>query len=216
MIYFFQVLTFLAALIALVGGTWDSKRKGFRKITVTGIIGLSIAFLSLITSIIITNNSEKQASIQAKQLEDALNNTESIKVKIIETEAQLRIYKEIVDEIRHRSDRYLQTVMAEYVQLYPGRTWSAPNRIYPGSILRLYGFNGKILLSYADIRQIINTDYDRIGASEVAIIGNSGRGMRWSLTNLSGEFTHGKVYVESTPRIRSNERSWEEESGHEN
>lgn len=50
----------------------------------------------------------------------------------------------------------------------------------------------------------------RNGHSEVAIIGRSGRGMPWGIYNLSRQRDGGKVFVESTPRIQSEDWSWVE------
>ncbi len=50
----------------------------------------------------------------------------------------------------------------------------------------------------------------RKGHSEIAIIGRSGKGMPWGIYNLSQKRDGGKVFVESTPRIHSDDWSWVE------
>lgn len=44
------VATFLAALIAIKGGTWDGKAGGWRKLTLTGWIAATIAILGIVAS----------------------------------------------------------------------------------------------------------------------------------------------------------------------
>ena len=48
----------------------------------------------------------------------------------------------------------------------------------------------------------------RNGHSEIAIIGRSGRAMPWGIYNLSRRRDGGKVFVEATPHIRSEDWSW--------
>jgi hypothetical protein len=117
----------------------------------------------------------------------------------------------VLEEIRKQSDRQPQQVMAQYVQLEGRRIWRAPNLIYSGSKIKLYGFTCDILLRYGGDREIIPAGEGGSRPVETAIIGSSGQGMVWSLENTTGEFCHGKVYVESTPRSRSIDWSWVEE-----
>jgi uncharacterized protein YbaP (TraB family) len=39
--YIAQIITFLAALAAVKGGTWDSNKKGIKKLTLIGRISVS-------------------------------------------------------------------------------------------------------------------------------------------------------------------------------
>lgn len=173
-----------------------------------------------------------------------------------------------MDVIRTESIRQPQRVMSQYVELRPGCFWSAPNSIYGGSIVKLYGFSDIVIVTYGrylrddgEMEYLISRCADHLryitpyrssrssfnryeyrmdqeelqniknelencfrgrarfdiaipssdGHTEIAIIGESGRRLPWGLISLSRREDGGKVYVESTPRIRSEDWSWVEE-----
>jgi len=78
-------------------------------------------------------------------------------------------------------------------------------------IIKFYGFTSDLILRYGNHRQIIPAGEGGSHPIEIAIIGHSGEGMYWSVENETREFCHGKIFVESTPRIRSIDWSWLEE-----
>jgi len=261
--YVGQLITFLAAIIAAKGGTWDKNKPGPIKLTRTGKIAICLAFVGFITSFAITYQTNRDSAQKSKQLTQTETNTKeaaervkSLELQISIMEGQLDTYKSILKIIQTQSDRQIQRPMAEYVQLHPFDLWKAPNYIYGGSIVKFYGFRNSLLVVYGDrinisrheVRQIAAyvsrstfSDYPSDGYSrnsrfddgvrdifgervryqmvipnstdhsEVAIIGPSGQGMQWAVVNLSNEKNEGKVFLESTPRIRSVDWSWLEE-----
>ena len=52
--YIAQIGVFLAALVAIGGPTWDSSKKGIKKLRFIGYVAASIALVSFIASIFIT------------------------------------------------------------------------------------------------------------------------------------------------------------------
>ncbi len=265
--YFAQLITFLAALLAIKGGTWDENANGLKKITRVGYFVAILAAISFFTSLFITYNSRKDSESQSEKLAQAVAKTSIIESQLdqsLENEKSIREeaawlrssleaaqskiegYKSILETIRAESIRQPQQVMAQYVKLYPRQEWIAPNHIYGGSIVKLYGFQDNVLVFYgmetgyyyADkiqylvrqcnyegisnvhglescLRGQVKFDIvrpERNGHSEIAIIGYSGERMSWGLLGLSGRRDSGKVFVESTPRIRSENWSWIEEA----
>jgi hypothetical protein len=253
--YVAQVIIFLAALLAVRGATWNSKEKGFKKITLTGYLSILFAIAGLIVSLKITFNSEQDSRAKSEKLNQTVEHTRQIKSSLQAAKAQIDSYKSILDVIRSESVRQPQQVMAQYVELRPNRFWMAPNHIYGGSIVKLYGFRSDVIILYGsnlryedDIEYLIRRCVDRLGYSpysgresvrirdvsemeycfsgrvkfsiispqqnshsEVAVIGPSGVKMGWGLMSLADKYDGGKVFVESTPRIRSEDWSWVEE-----
>lgn len=278
-------VVFLAALVAVKGGTWDNNKKGLRKITLTGLASIIIACLGFLISIGVTNSSKKEADINRERLKQTLENTENAKkkskgleIKLSDAlkkadeldkklsvtmenarvasekarklETQIEVYKALMVGIYAESQRQPQHVMGQFVSLKPFDIWPAPNRIYGGSIVKLYGFEGPAMVVYGPDsyrtreyfnrlrypqrhRSTIRYELDRIieelkdesrgrmrfqevlpnreGHSEVSIIGRPGEGIHWAIINLSSEENYDKVFVEYTPRIRSETWSWIEE-----
>lgn len=258
------VVVFLAALFAIKGGTWDKKARGFHKLTLTGYLVAILALVGLIVSFIITYNARESAKIQVfrldhikGQLELSLENEKSLrdegtllKKTIDEARVKIDSYESLLSAIRPESVRQPQQVMAQYVDLRSERLWIAPNKIFGGSIVKLYGFEGAVLVVWGrnlinegEMRYLtercvrgyvgISSDFGffardvqrcldnrlrvdvveprRGGPSEVAIVGESGRRLPWGLLSLSRHGDGGKVFVESTPRIRSDDWSWVDE-----
>jgi hypothetical protein len=215
-------------------------------------------------SLFITYQSNKENEQQLKNLSETLGNTsflrsqidslESISKshleRIASLEGELKAYQTILAQIREESMRQPQHVMAQYVRIRSNDFWEAPNLIYPGSIVKFYGFRNYLMVIYGDrinlnryeltmiadeIRHSLDYTHsdlydqrmlDRVFGSnvryqivmpnmtehsEIAIIGEGGSSKRWAILNLSDTECDGKVYVESTPRIRSTDWSWIEE-----
>jgi hypothetical protein len=252
--YIAQVIIFLAALLAVRGATWNRKEKGFKKITLIGYLSILLAISGLIVSFKITSISEQDSKDKTDKLNQTIEQTRQIKSSLKTAKVQIDSYKSILDVIRSESVRQPQQVMAQYVELRPNRYWMAPNHIYGGSIVKLYGFRSDVIILYGsnlsyedDIDYLIRRCFYRLGYSdfgreririrdvsaiencfrgrvkfsiispqqnnhaEVAVIGPSGVRMGWGLMSLSDRSEGGKVYVESTPRIRSEDWSWIEE-----
>ena len=224
MSYLGQIIIFLAALVSIRGCTWDSSQKGIKKVTVTGWLTVFLAFSGLIVSVIITYDNNKKAQIESQRLQETLKNTTSVKKKLQDTKAELvsanlkidnltseiAIYKEILETLKKQSDRQLQQVMIQWVPLEPHQRWRAPNYIFPGSIIKFYGFREGIILEYNGIRKKV-PEWDGRNPTVIPIIGHSGRKMRWSIYNNSSHYNDGKIQVLSTPRSRSFDWSWVEE-----
>lgn len=230
--YLGQLIAFVAVLIAIKGGTWRSDSRGLRNMTLTGWLTATLAVFGVIASFILVHRGHTEAEQESARLREALENTrlakesaESLRQQLEAAAAetrqaskkaehlqiQLATYKAVIDEIRHQSERQPQRVMAEYVQFNGPRTWFAPNTIYGGSLLKLYGFTCHLQLSYGNQEEIIPAGRGDATPVEVAIVGGSGAPMQWSLRSMDEDFCHGKVFLESTPRTRSPDWSWVEE-----
>jgi hypothetical protein len=125
--------------------------------------------------------------------------------------AKIEAFQEIVTIIRDQSERQPQIVMAQYVTIGPRQIWRAPNKIFSGSIIEFYGWEEDIELHYGDSSQNVPRTPYMGEPKKIAIIGNSGDDVSWSIKNLSAHEVHGKVFVTSTPRLRSFDWSWVEE-----
>lgn len=209
--YLGQLITCIAALIAIKGGTWDATQVGLRKLTGTGIAAVLSVVLGTIVSVTIARRSEREAKLKSDQLDAAVGSTKDAGERVRDLETQLRAYKEILGEVRDESQRQPQVVMSQYVPLRPRETWTAPNRIFPGSIVRFYGFECTLILSYGDSQDVIPPGARDARPTETVVIGRSGAEMSWRLMNGSDRPCGGKVFVESTPRTRSIDWSWVEE-----
>lgn len=216
--YLGELIIFLAAVVAIKGGTWDKSKTGIKRLTVTGLITMVLALLGFVTSLVITWQSNQESKVKSMQITEAVSNTREAKEKakvldeqLSTMEVQLEAYKTILKAVRVESERQPQQVMAQYVPLEPGQIWRAPNLIYSGSIIKFYGFTSGLLLRYGSHRQIIPAGEGGSHPVEIAIIGRSGEKMHWSVENITRQFCHGKIFVESTPRTRSIDWSWLEE-----
>lgn len=269
--YIGTLVVFTAAIVAIKGGTWNKQAVGLQKITVTGYITAILALLGLIASIIVTHRNLSDVKDTSRKLSQSIKHAEDLKQQLsasMEIENEIRTktiklhslletaqnkiknYESLLDVIRQESTRQPQQVMAQYVELRPLRFWIAPNNIYGGSVIKLYGFQEKLLVVWGryirDARELEHFAYEcayvmasgerynshrsetlnrcdrngleievvepnRGGHSEIAIIGPSGRRLPWGLITLSHRDDGGKVFVESTPRIRSQDWSWIEE-----
>lgn len=146
-----------------------------------------------------------------RRTEELRNETEMLRGETKELRDELKHSKEITKLLLEQSDRQLQEVMAEYIQFPGKRVWHAPNTIYPGSVIKFYGFTCDLILRYGEKIETIRSGDGGSKPTEIVITGNSGHATNWNLENQNSEFCHGKVYVSSSPRIRSSERSWKEE-----
>ena len=91
------------------------------------------------------DDTNEEASDIQKKLEQSLKNEEDIEEKSTQlrltleaAKARIESYESILDVIRSESVRQPQQVMAQYVELRGHGTWTAPNYIYGGSIIKLY------------------------------------------------------------------------------
>jgi len=202
--YIGQSITLLAAAVAVKGGTWDKKKQGIKKLTATGVTALVLAFVGFGTSVVRTYQSSEAAQKTANQLEATLKNAS-------EANSKLEVYRSVLDQILARSDRQPQQTMAQAVTIKPGEKWNAPNLIYPGSVVKFHGFREDLILHFGGSTQLVPIHKVAPNPLEVAVTGASGQGMRWSLENISDDICEGKVFVISTPRVRSVDWSWNEE-----
>jgi hypothetical protein len=205
--YVSLVLVLLSTIVAIRGSTWRDSGIGLRRITPTGWATLTIAIAGFLVAIIMTLQAhratvaaEAKADETLKQLTKALDTTE----------AKVAAYQEVIGQIRDRSDRWLQLVMTEYVRIPPGGTWPAPNRLYPGSELRIYFLDGRYAIAeHGRTSHVIRRGPDDWG--HALIVGDSGDGSSWTLRASPTDGFAGKVEIFSTPRSRSQDRSWYEE-----
>ena len=214
--YIGQIIVFLSALVAINGETWNKDARGIKKISLIGIITIIFALIGFI--IAMTNT--RLTSIENVNYRNKIDSTE-VNTKVSKNELQkangqidnlnnqLSVYKEIIDKIKNESDRQDQTVMMEFVQLGPHEHWTSPSLIYSGSRIEFLGFEKGLIMGYGTKREVI-PEWDG-HAIETAIMGESGKGYELQLYNNSYRDIMGKVHVISSPRIRSNDRSWIEE-----
>ena len=170
--------------------------------------GLSVA---LVRQDAAESKSDKAALVEAKDNAAlAAIETDSMKAKLDSYEAKISAYQSVIQQIRDYSEREEQTVMIQAVNLPKGKTWKAPNKLYPGSKIEVYFFEGSSLeLSYGGRREDLRRDPDNW--ARVFVIGDSGGELNWTLSNQSSSFK-GKVTVYSTPRSRSKDWSWLEKT----
>ena len=166
--------------------------------------GLSVA---LVRQDAAESKSDKAALVEAKDKAAlAAIETDSMKVKLDSYEAKISAYQSVIQQIRDYTERQEQTVMIQAVNLSKGKTWKAPNKLYPGSKIEVYFFEGSSLeLSYGGRRQDLRRGPDNW--ARVSVIDDSGEELDWALSNQSSSFK-GKVAVYSTPRSRSIDWSW--------
>lgn len=209
--YLAATVSFLAALIALAGDTWNKSSPGRLKFTKTGKIAATLAVLGLVVSLFMVHASDRSSRKTSAQLERAASSAEHTRDKIESLEAENRDYKALLNIMLDESERQPQYVMAEYVSLDRGEIWRAPNVLYPGSLVRFYGFSCALLLSYEGKQERIRPP-EHSSVPEIAVVGGSGEAMTWDVRSVSGQPCDGKIYIVSTPRIRSAIRSWSEET----
>jgi hypothetical protein len=207
--YLGPLLVFLGVLLAVRGVTWNSDATGIRKITVTGWLTILVAASGLVVALIgihdtnTTNATNAQRLIQAKENAVQANNT------IQELKGKLATYEELLLDVKEITNRQLQMVMTQYVSLKPHEIWEAPNKIFPGSVVKFMLWESSISLEYGNVRQVIRAS--RAQTVEIPIVGASGEPHTWIIRNLSSTNVSGKIFVFSSPRSRSVEWSWTEE-----
>jgi hypothetical protein len=216
--YLAAIVTFLAALIAFAGDTWDKRSPGRLKLTRTGRLASGLAVVGLVVSLFMVHSSNRDARKASEQLQrtassagDARKEVRSLESRLQENKALLGEYKSLLNVVLDESERQPQYVMDEYVSLSRGVTWRAPNALYSGSLVRFYGFSCPLVLSYNGREEYIR-QAEHSSIPEIAVIGGSGESMAWNVRSASGEPCDGKIFVLSTPRIRSALRSWREEA----
>lgn len=211
------LLVLTSAVVAIHGETWNPNGSGLRRVTTTGWITLTLAIIGFGLSVALVrqdaaeSQSDKAALVEAKDKAAlAAIETDSMKVKLDSYEAKISAYQSVIQQIRDYSERQEQTVMIQAVNLSKGKTWKAPNKLYPGSKIEVYFFEGSSLeLSYGGRRQDLRRGPDNW--ARVSVIDDSGEELDWALSNQSSSFK-GKVAVYSTPRSRSKDWSWLEET----
>ena len=211
------LLVLTSAVVAIHGETWNPNGSGLRRVTTTGWITLTLAIIGFGLSVALVrqdaaeSKSDKAALVEAKDKAAlAAIETDSMKVKLDSYEAKISAYQSVIQQIRDYTERQEQTVMIQVVNLPKGKIWKAPNKLYPGSKIEVYFFEGSSLeLSYGGRRQDLRRGPDNW--ARVFVIGDSGEELNWTLSNQSSSFK-GKVAVYSTPRSRSKDWSWVEET----
>ena len=211
------LLVLTSAVVAIHGETWNPNGSGLRRVTTTGWITLTLAIIGFGLSVALVrqdaaeSQSDKAALVEAKDKAALVAiETDSMKVKLDSYEAKISAYQSVIQQIRDYSERQEQTVMIQAVNLSKGKTWKAPNKLYPGSKIEVYFFEGSSLeLSYGGRRQDLRRGPDNW--ARVSVIDDSGEELDWALSNQSSSFK-GKVAVYSTPRSRSKDWSWLEDT----
>jgi len=207
------LLVLTSAVVAIHGETWNPNGSGLRRVTTTGWLTLTLAIIGFGLSVALVrqdaaeSKSDKAALVEANDKAAlAAIETDSMKVKLDSYEAKISAYQSVIQQIRDYSERQEQTVMIQVVNLPKGKIWKAPNKLYPGSKIEVYFFEGSSLeLSYGGRRQDLRRGPDNW--ARVFVIGDSGEELNWTLSNQSSSFK-GKVAVYSTPRSRSKDWSW--------
>jgi hypothetical protein len=217
------LLMSLSALVAIHGETWNPNRSGLRRVTTTGWVALALAVIGFGLSVAMVredlsvSQSNKAALVEATdhvalvaiETDSMKVEFDSYKAKIAAYEAKISAYQSVIQQIRDYSERQEQTEMSRALNLSIGKTWKAPNKLYPGSKIEVYFFEGSSLeLSYGGRKQDLLRGTDNW--ARVSVVDDSGEEREWALSNQSSSFK-GKVTVYSTPRSRSKEWRWLEE-----
>ena len=83
---------------------------------------------------LLNHSPEKAALVEATDNAAlAAIETDSMKAKLDWYEAKISAYQSVIQQIRDYSEREEQPVMIQAVTLPKGKTWKAPNKLYPGS-----------------------------------------------------------------------------------
>ena len=174
------------------------------------IIGFGLS-AALVRQDAVASKSDKVALVEAKDNAAlAAIETDSMKAKLDSYKAKISAYQSVMQQIRDYSEREEQAVMIQAVNLPKGKIWKAPNKVYPGSKIEVYFVEGSSLeLSYGGRRQDLRRGPDN--QVSVFVIGDSGEELNWTLSSQSSSFK-GKVAVYSTPRSRSKDWKWLEET----
>jgi hypothetical protein len=173
--YIGQIIIFLAAFVAIKGGTWNKAKKGIKKLTVTGLITLILAVLGLAVSLVITYQSERQIKNDSQKLAEAEKNTKQLiqdadtakeqrdkfnnKLSVAKSTMEyLRKQNENMqkqnEELGRQSSLQSQEVFSRYIELNPDRRYIIiPRSCYGGEMIKFH-FEKQILLVYAYERDI--------------------------------------------------------------
>ena len=214
--YIGSLLVFAGAIVGICGSTWDSKKKGIKKVTTKGWVTVFLAFLGLALASYQTYQSSLSAQEATKKAEKLFDNVtasketiDSLNRELVTYQSKLSAYEKVLGDIKNYSERQTQLVMIQAVTITQNGTWKAPNKVYGGSLIKIFFFKQATLrLKYGSETHIIRPAGDEWYSAFVR--GNSGEEMEWSLTSMDGKF-EGKVALYSTPRSRSSDWSWLEE-----
>jgi hypothetical protein len=225
--YTIPLIGFFAAVLAVRGSTWQEGKPGLRALTKTGWMTIVLATIALGVSLALTTTARRASaateirstatfantkatrdSIQLLQRHLAAANAgiDTANQKLEAASIRLGVYEQVLTTLRSQSERQPQQVMTQFVELDGGQ-WHAPNSIFAGSVVKLYGFGCEVTLLYGGREEVIYARPQQ--PPEVMVIGAPGVPMRWALR--SNEVCGGKVQVTSTPRGRSIDWSWVEE-----
>lgn len=195
-------------LSAFGGKTWIDNDGPFKKrITIRGYILLACLFLAFFIGVLKEKEKNEDVSAKNSEIRNLKRSVDDLKIK-------LNTYKVILSEIADESERQDQRVFNDYVIVKS--FWPAPNKIFPGAIIRLYPTKsgGNLRIRYGNDSsgyrdEGLDMSFVKGGTYyEFPIIGKSGESFRW---DLFGSW-EGKIYVYSSPRQRSNQPSWMEEA----
>jgi hypothetical protein len=211
------LLVLTSAVVAIRGETWNRNGSGLRRVTATGWTTLTLAIIGFGLSVVlirqdaVASNADKAAIVEAKDNAAlAAIETDSMKAKFDSYEAKISAYQSVIQQIRDYSEREEQSIMIQTVNLPKGKTWKAPNKLYPGSKIEVCFVEGSSLeLSYGGRRQDLQRGPDN--RARVFVIDGNGEELNWMLSSQSSSFK-GKVVVYSTPRSRSEDWKWLEET----
>ena len=211
------LLVLTSAVVAIRGETWNLNSSGLRRVTTTGWITLTLAIIGFGLSVALIRQDAAESQSEKAALVEATDNaalaaieTDSMKAKLDSYEAKISAYQSVIQQIRDYSEREEQTVMIQAVNLPKGKTWKAPNKLYPGSKIEVYFVEGSSLeLSYGGRTQDLRRSPDN--QARVFLIGDSAEELNWTLSSQSSSFK-GKVAAYSTPRSRSKDWRWLEET----
>ncbi|MGR5239143.1 hypothetical protein [Vibrio alfacsensis] len=224
--YLSIVIVFIGAIVAVRGDTWNE-----RGITKWGYLTAIIAGIGFIFGIYQTYESAIDSKKKEELLESSEKNAKAAAIQINNLQLELSEYQERIDEyqddirnyqakitayqsvvgeIKEYSERQEQIVMIQAVDILPGKTWRAPNKIYSGSKIEAYFFKGhELIVRYSGRSQVLRKGTDNW--AKLFVIGGSGQEFSWSIHNPTMQRFQGKIEVLSTPRSRSKDWSWLEE-----
>lgn len=210
MSYILLFIGFFATIIALFE-TSGSKEKEEPKVkSAFGRFALLLAGLALFFGIIKQCSEQRADNRKTKMLSELKLQADSLNEQLSFMGVKILAYEDILHKLHSESERQPQWTFVDYLVFEPNKEIDMPNKIFSGSLLKFNGICGKLKLRYGN-KEIIIPDFGYFDQIEIPISGPSGKGFHWSVENIGSTECNAKIYVLSTPRSRSNRRSYEEE-----
>ena len=218
--YALLIVGFLATLTAVVGKTFEKKESGKKKITVFGYIALFLALMTLVISIFSkrkTAQKSKEKNEQISRIDTTVtianDSIQELMVEIDRLEDKVNVYQKVlavVEDNQKNLEFIPQWKLASYYRIEPRGRRLIDGNFFSGTLLKFVGFDCSDLeLRYDGRRERIPMASYPGQPFEFPIIGTSGRSFKCELINRGENSCGGKVYAMATPRVESDNWSWE-------